>query len=149
MRVSVRCLQAALLNLTTVCLQDITNHCEQICSTLNFPGVLLTTHVMHMLRRAVLQCLQVMEEGTPGPVALIIDCPDQDYVPSLTSAPQLRNLTEASSAAGVAIAVHLAPHEVKAPSLLLICQEDRLTLQAHLEIPLNELTPCRHVQGFL
>ncbi|KAK9807250.1 hypothetical protein WJX73_003185 [Symbiochloris irregularis] len=55
---------------------------------------------------------EVLEEGTPGPVALIIDCPDQDYVQPLTSSPLLSSSEDASPVLNASIVIHLGPHEV-------------------------------------
>lgn len=55
----------------------------------------------------------MMEASVPGPVALIIDCPGDEYLAALQSAPALHQSTGSTSQpAAPAVAVHLGPHRV-------------------------------------
>ena len=51
-----------------------------------------------------------MGPTTPGPAALIVDCPSSDYVPALTSHPAFSPWLGGGKSA--AVIVHLAPYEV-------------------------------------
>ena len=37
---------------------------------------------------------EVMEAGTPGPLALVVDCPSVDYLPALCTDPTLRRVQQ-------------------------------------------------------
>lgn len=64
---------------------------------------------------------QVMEPSVPGPLVLMVDCPDEHFVQALTSAPAFKNLVSSSSypsaeggedAAKIACVVHFGPKAV-------------------------------------
>lgn len=59
---------------------------------------------------------QVMEPSVPGPLILMVDCPDEHFVQALTSAPAFKNLvsspSEEEGAAAVTCVVHFGPKKV-------------------------------------
>ena len=56
---------------------------------------------------------QVMGPTTPGPAALIVDCPSADFLPVLTGHPGFAPWLDGGKLA--AVVVHLAPSEVCGP----------------------------------
>ena len=40
---------------------------------------------------------EVMEAGTPGPLALVVDCPSVDYLPALCTDPTLRRVQQSGA----------------------------------------------------
>jgi ribonuclease Z len=62
---------------------------------------------------------QVMEPSVPGPLVLMVDCPDDDFVQALINAPAFKNLVSSSSssevgegAAKITCVVHFGPKAV-------------------------------------
>ncbi len=44
-----------------------------------------------------MQPAEVMEAGTPGPLALVVDCPSVDYLPALCTDPTLRRVQQSGA----------------------------------------------------
>jgi ribonuclease Z len=62
---------------------------------------------------------QVMEPSVPGPLVLMVDCPDEYFVQALINAPAFKNLVSSSSssecvegAAKIACVVHFGPKAI-------------------------------------
>ena len=60
-------------------------------------------------------CLQVTEAQQPGPIAIVADCPDDDYIESFVSSPQWAQLWEQTNEGGqkmVDVVCHFTPPQV-------------------------------------
>ena len=76
-----------------------------------------------------------MEAGSPGPLALVVDCPSEDYLPALRSDPVLRRLQEI----GVAAASKTQQPRRRA----LACPPSLLAQLSHEDICNDENELCR------